>query len=418
MSRATIEILRDNLTLVPFVTLGGVATAGFNVLMQRVLEPDVYGETFVVLGVLSVLATPSLMIQTVVARSSARLFSLGRLANLRDATWGAVRRLGAAAVIVTIVIAALTPLLMRAFQLTSPWPVLAAAVGAGMALMEPLFRGVTQGARDFVAHGLIVLTHGLGRLGIGAAAVLAGGGSTGAVLGSPAAALAGVGAGTLAVRRLWRGASGPLDADVAKEPMWQHVRVGLIVAVMAALLHLDGLAMRVFHPPDVAADYARLAVIGRLVYWSGITIGLVLLPHVVQAAMRGEDYLRAYLISVGLMTLVGGITALHVLLVPELSYGIAFGDEFMLNTELLPLYVAAASMLTIATMTASLHIGMSNLRVWVPLLGLLAATLIGVGVAHGSARQVLTVVLVADAVAMVYLVGEAALLKRRAPAGA
>ena len=71
MSRATIEILRDNLTLVPFVTLGGVATAGFNVLMQRVLEPDVYGETFVVLGVLSVLATPSLMIQTVVARSSA-----------------------------------------------------------------------------------------------------------------------------------------------------------------------------------------------------------------------------------------------------------------------------------------------------------------------------------------------------------
>ena len=416
MSRATIEILRDNLTLVPFFTAGGLAAAGFQVLLSRSLEPTVYGETFAVLGMLSLLGTPSLLIQTIIARSSARLFSLGRLTDMRLAAWTAARRLSIAAVLLTAVLAALTPLLMRAFQLTSPWPMLVAAVGAGLALLEPLFRGVTQGARNFVAHGAIAAMYGFGRLGVGAVGVLTGGGSTGALLAGPAGALAAIGTGIVALRGLLRGDSAPRGAVAPKEPLWAHVRVGLIVAVMAALLHLDGLVMRMFHPPDVAADYAVLAVIGRMVYWSGITIGLVLLPFVVQAATRGEDYVRAYLISVGLMVFAGSIVAFVVLLWPDFVYGVGFRDEYTLNTTLLPIYVAAAAMLAIATMTASLHIGASNLRVWLPLAGLLAATVIGLGVAHESASQVVTVILVADALALAYLVGEAALLTRRAPA--
>lgn len=418
MSRATIEILRDNLTLVPFVAVGGLASAGFQVLISRSLEATVYGETFAVLGVLSLLGTPVLLIQTIIARSSARLFSLGRLADLRLAAWVAARRLSVAAILLAVVLAALTPVMMRAFQLTSPWPVLVAAAGAGLSLLEPLFRGITQGARDFVAHGSIALMHGLGRLGFGAIGVLAGGGSTGALLASPGGALAAVGAGMIALRGLLRGDSEPASATSPGEPLWAHIRVGLIVTIMVAMLHLDGLAMRVFHPPDVAADYAVLAVIGRMVYWSGITIGLVLLPFVVQAATRGEDYVRAYLISVGLMVFTGSIVAVVVLLRPEFVYSVAFRDEYTLNTTLLPQYVAAAAMLAIATMTASLHIGASNLRVWAPLAILVVATLVAFAVAHESARQVVTVILVADAVAFVYLVGEAALLARRAPAPA
>lgn len=416
MSRATIEILRDNLTLIPFVTAGGLAAAGFQVFLSRSLEKEIYGETFVVLGVLSVLGASTLVIQTVLARSSARLFALGRLADMRLAAWTAGRRLTIAAIVLTLILAALTPLLVRALQLTSPWPMLVAAVGAGLALVEPLFRGITQGARDFVAHGAVVAMHGFGRLGVGTVGVLAGGGSTGALLAGPGGALASIGMGVVALRRLLRGDSEPAHAASSGEPTWVHVRVGLIVTIMVAMLHLDGLAMRVFHPPDVAADYAVLAVIGRMVYWSGITIGLVLLPFVVQAATRGEDYLRAYLISVGLMVFAGSIVAVVVLLRPEFVYGVAFRDEYTLDTTLLPMYVAAAAMLAIATMTASLHIGASHLRVWIPLAVLVVATLVALAVAHESARQVVTVILVADAVAFVYLVGEAALLARRAPA--
>ena len=114
----------------------------------------------------------------------------------------------------------------------------------------------------------------------------------------------------------------------------------------------------------------------------------------------------------------GRIVAVVVLLRPEFVYSVGFRDEYTLDTALLPMYVAAAAMLAIATMTASLHIGASNLRVWAPLAVLVAATLVAFAVAHESARQVVTVILVADAVAFVYLVGEAALLTRRAPAPA
>ena len=130
MSRATIEILRDNPDAGAVFSAGGLAAAGFQVLLSRSLEATVYGETFAVLGMLSLLGTPSLVIQTIIARSSARLFSLGRLTDMRLAAWTAARRLSIAAVLLTAVLAALTPLLMRAFQLTSPWPMLVAAVGA------------------------------------------------------------------------------------------------------------------------------------------------------------------------------------------------------------------------------------------------------------------------------------------------
>ena len=44
---------------------------------------------------------------------------------------------------------------------------------------------------------------------------------------------------------------------------------------------------------------------------------------------------------------------------------------------------------------------------------LLAATVIGLGTAHQNESQVLTVIFVADAIAMVYLMAETALLTRR-----
>ena len=164
---------------------------------------------------------------------------------------------------------------------------------------------------------------------------------------------------------------------------------------------------KAFFSPDEAAAYAALALIGRIVFWSGMMVGIVLLPFVVWRAAVGAGVIRAYLASLALMAAVSGACALIILAWPEGVYGLIFGDRYPPYVELLPLYVAAAALLAIAAVTASLHIGAGHLRVWIGLAVILAATVTGYAFAHDSPRTVLSVLLIATAIAAVYLVAEA-----------
>ena len=400
-------ILRDNGRLAPFLLLGSAATSAFPLIMARGLEPRAYAEAFAVLGALSLLVTPAQVVQTLVARRAAELVALGRLSELRDVTRTIVRWTGLVSLVLTLSIAAASPLIQSALQLTSPWPVVVAGVAAGALTFEPVARGVTQGAREFIGLGVALAAHGLGRLVVGAATVLAGGGATGALLASPASAFGGIIFGWLSARHVLRRPNEPLDQEPPPLRMSDHVRVALILFALAGLLHLDVLAVKAFFSPDEAAAYAALALVGRIVFWSGMMVGVVLLPFVVWRAAVGAGIIRAYLASLALMAAVSGACALIILAWPEGVYGLIFGDRYPPYAELLPLYVAAAALLAIAVVTASLHIGAGHLRVWIGLVVILAATVTGYGFAHDSPRTVLTVLLIGTAVAAIYVVAEA-----------
>ena len=400
-------VLRDNGRLAPFLLLGSAATSTFQLIMARGLEPRAYAEAFAVLGALSLLVTPAQVVQTLVARRAAELVALGRLTELRALTRRIARWTGLVSLILTLGIAAAAPHIQSALQLTSPWPVVVAGIGAGALTFEPVARGITQGARDFVGLGFALAAHGVGRLAVGAATVLAGGGATGALLASPASALGGIVFGWLSARRVLNRPERPAEREASALGLADHVRVALILFALAGLLHLDVLAVKAFFSPDEAAAYAALALIGRIVFWSGMMVGVVLLPFVVWRAAAGEDIMRAYLASLALMAAVSGGSALIILAWPEAVYGLIFGDRYPPYIELLPLYVAAAALLAIAVVTASLHIGAGCLRVWVGLAVILAATVAGYAFANDSPRTILTVLLTGTAIAAVYLVGEA-----------
>ena len=386
--------------------------------MARGLEPRAYAEAFAVLGALSLLVTPAQVVQTLVARRAAELVALGRLNELRTVTRTIVRRTGLVSVILMLGLGALSPLIQSALQLTSPWPIVVAGVAAGALTFEPVARGITQGAREFVGLGFALAAHGLGRLVVGAVTVLTGGGTTGALLASPASALGGIAFGWLSARRVLNRPDDPAEQEASPLGISDHVRVALILFALAGLLHVDVLAVKAYFSPDVAAAYAALALIGRIVFWSGMMVGIVLLPFVVWRAAVGAGIIRAYLASLLLMATVSGASALIILVWPEGVYGLIFGDRYPPYVELLPLYVAAAALLAIAAVTASLHIGAGHLRVWIGLAIILVATVTGYAFAHDSPRSVLTVLLVGTAIAAVYLVAEAIALAHHRRAAA
>lgn len=389
--------------------------------MARGLEPRAYAEAFAVLGALSMLVTPAQVVQTLVARRAAELVALGRLAELRATTRTIVRWTGLISLLLTLAIAVASPVIQSALRLDSPWPVVVAGIGAGVLTFEPVARGITQGARDFVGLGYALAAHGLGRLVVGAATVLAGGGATGALLASPASGLGGIVVGWLSARRVLNRPERPAEREASPLRLADHARVALILFALAGLLHLDVLAVKAFFSPDQAAAYAALALIGRIVFWSGMMVGIVLLPYVVWRAAAGAGIIRAYLASLVLMAAVSGGSALVILAWPEGVYGLIFGDRYPPYTELLPLYVASAALLAIAAVTASLHIGAGRLRIWAGLTVVLAGTVGGYALAHDTPRAILTVLLIGTSIAALYLVAEAialALTRRATAAGA
>ncbi len=406
------SIVRDNGTLLPFLLVSSGATSAFQLVMARQLAPADYAEAYAVLGALSLLVTPAQVVQTLVARRAAALAAAGRIDALRQTARAAVGRVGLAALAAALLIAAGAPVIQSILQLDSPWPVAAAGAAAGVLIFEPVARGLVQGARDFVGLGASLAAHGLGRLIVGAAAVFAGGGPTGALLASPASALGGIAVGWLFALRILRRPSRGQRPVPRLSGVSDHARVAVILFALAGLLHLDVLAVKAVFPAQTAAQYAALALVGRIVFWGGTAVGAVLLPSVVWRAATGAGVMRAYLASLALMAAIAGGAALVILGWPDVVYGLIFGGRYPPYTELLPLYAAAAGLLAAAAVTANLHVGAGRLRVWLGLAVILAATAAGYALHNDTPRAILTVLLVGTAAAAAYLAAEALALAR------
>jgi len=406
----TAQLLRDNATLIPFFVVGSAATSIFQLVMARFLEPESYAAAIAILGGLSLLVTPAHVIQTLIARRTAELVALGEIVTLRTSMRLYARRVGLISITLAIGIAAAAPILQSVLQLESPWPLVIAAIGAGTLTFEPVARGLLQGTRNFMGLGFTLASHGLGRIAVGGITVAAfTWGPTGALLASPASAISGIVMGWIGVRRNVQPSSHPRPVKIPVSSFTppEYVRVTVILFVVAGLLHLDVLVAKIVFSPIEAAEYAALSLVGRMVFWGGTAIGTVLLPHIVWHATTGGNVMRTYIMSLLLMTIVVTATAFTILKWPSFTYATIFNDRYTANADLLPLAVAAAGLLAIVAVTANLHIGAGQVRVWRGLAVILIATILGYGAAHETIRDVLSVLVTGTACAAIYVVAEA-----------
>ena len=412
----TAQLLHDNATIIPFFVLGSAATSMFQLVMARFLEPENYAAAVAILGGLSLLVTPSQVIQTLIARRTAELLALGKIVTLRTNMRLYARRVGLISITLAISIAAASPILQSVLQLESPWPLVIAAIAAGTLTFEPVARGVLQGTRNFLGLGFTLASHGLGRIVVGGIAVAAfTGGPTGALLASPASAISGIIMGWVGVRRNLpkHNHHRPVDTPTSNLKSPEYVRVTIILLVVAGLLHLDVLVIKILFSPMEAAEYAALSLVGRMVFWGGTAIGTVLLPHIVWQATTGGNVIRTYIVSLLLMTIVVAATAFTILTWPAFTYATIFNDRYTANTDLLPLAVTAAGLLAIVAVTANLHIGAGHVRVWCGLAVIMVGTILGYAVAHETIRDVLSVLVTGTACAAIYVTAEAIALAQQ-----
>ncbi|HKR97525.1 MAG TPA: hypothetical protein VJW55_19265, partial [Candidatus Angelobacter sp.] len=156
-----------------------------------------------------------------------------------------------------------------------------------------------------------------------------------------------------------------------------------------------------FFPSDPAGIYAAVAQIGRLLYFAA-WFGVVNAMFPVAAAAK-DEHRKSHGIGLPLL-LVFGISIAFVLiaaLFPHMIMGVIFGSRFVEIGWLLALYAVATGLYSLSVVFIAYEMSRRIANTgWLQLI-FSAALVLGIGLFHGSLREVIIVRMVLMAILLV-----------------
>jgi len=143
---------------------------------------------------------------------------------------------------------------------------------------------------------------------------------------------------------------------------------------------------------EAAGIYAAASVLGRVVYFLGLTISQVMFPEVATLHAKDEPHYHVVDLSLALLAAVAvGLTIVYALVpgIVLLPYGAAFNP---VRPYLWP-FALALGLLAIVNLFTTYLLSIGSARFAVPLIGACAIETALITIFHGSAAQILEMVL-------------------------
>jgi O-antigen/teichoic acid export membrane protein len=385
------RLLRNNLVFFTGGLAAGLLGYVFHFVTGRLLGPGGYSLVAAALAALYLLTLPGLAAQLVAARFVGLATGRGDAAGVRLM----VRRLNVASLAFGATLAAAL-LLFRAQVLAylhvgDPVVVYILAATTAVLLMVAVNRGALQGQSRFVSlSGNVVLDMGsrvlmagvLAAFGIGALAGLA------ALFLGPLVAY-------LHSLLLFRGPSGEGRATTAPS-LPEIARYAVFAALgtggVTYLFNADVLLAKHFLSADAAGIYAAGSVLGRAVYFLGLTVATVMFPEVTALHARDEAHFHVMDRSLLLLGLIAvGLVSIYTL-VPRLVL-LPYGSGFTGVAPYLGPFALALSLLAVANLLINYFLSLDSRRFVLPLLGACVLETALISTFHGSVTQILEMLL-------------------------
>lgn len=365
------------------VNLGNYA---FNIVLGRWMGPQAFSDLslFTTLGLIASVIVAT--IQLVSARYAAT-----EIEDLRDGHLGHFRHIlvrwtfGLGVFLAACLIFSAGEL-HNLFRTQSYWPFVLFGLGLPLFFIQGVDRGILQGQTNFKSLAFSYQIEIWTRLITGIGLVMLGAGIIGAVGSIPLSYLA----TWLSVRKVnqklpvvirssWRG---------KKEILKYALPVIVVYASQVLINNSDVVAVKMFFPPQEAGEYAALALIGRVVYFSSWPLVMSMFPIVAGRDKRGESH--GAILWYGILFLV--VISLGVigasLFYPDYIVKIIFGKSYLGISNLLWKYALATSMFSIVNYVANYRLALrqSNGAVFLALTSMIQV--FGLGLYHSSLKQV------------------------------
>lgn len=229
---------------------------------------------------------------------------------------------------------------IRAFlQFSSPWPFALVGV-AGVIAIPFIFRsGYLQAQKRF---GLVTganIVSGAGRLALGAALVILGFGTLGAMWGLVSAQVIALGFASISAQKNGFHESLRIrqlpDVKLLR-PELKYAGLVLAGSLTVTLLYsVDVLVVKHYFDARTAGLYAAISVTARILFFLTASIAQVLIPSV-SKQKSPEHNRRTLLRSLGLLVAAGGAALAVFCLVPGLIVGTLLGKTYLTYAGLLP----------------------------------------------------------------------------------
>ncbi len=378
------------------IYLAGSVAAGamgyvFHFATGRLLGPAGYAVVASVLSALYLISLPGIVLQTVAMRFTSMFAGRGEL--------GALPRLVTQLTVVSlvtgglgaVVLLALAPAVASYLQVADRRMVEVMAAAAVMALLVSANRGVLQGLQRFVALSANFLVDTVSRVVVAVSLILAGLGLLGgliAIVVGPAVAYA---QSLILLRsaRVSERAAGVGLADLGRYAVW----AGVGAMGVTFLFNADVILAKHYLTDHAAGIYAAGSVLGRVIYFLGITVSAVMFPEV--AALHARNEAHYHVVDRSLM-LLGGLAAgltLAYLLLPDVVL-LPYGSQFAGVARFLAPFAVALSLLAVSNLLINYFLSVNSTRFVIPLAGACALETGLIVRFHAGPAQVLTMVVV------------------------
>jgi O-antigen/teichoic acid export membrane protein len=341
--------MRHGLIMSAAMVLAGGLDYAVNVLAGRWLVPVEYGIFISVAAILQVVLYISIAIRNVVAFYTAELTvqpdSGNRVGGLVRRGWRWGWRWG---LVVTALMAIISPSLAHLLRLPSAWPLWAASLMVFVLFLRPITDGTLQGMQAFTGLGLVQVTQAVVRLILAVALISMGWQAVGAILALPLAGAVALGVALWFLRPQLRSTREVNDRPVS----WHYSAYTLLgMAGFALLTNLDALFVKRFFSPEIAGNYGPVVTLAKISLFLPLAIGMVLFPKAAQRQATGRDARPIVLLALAATLLPGlSLTTLYFLL-----------PGVVVKTVFTGAYTNPGIVLGLANLAASLYAG---LNIW------------------------------------------------------
>jgi O-antigen/teichoic acid export membrane protein len=387
----------------------------FTIVLARLLTPAEYGALAALVAAFLIVAIAGSALQITVAREVAIEFERHDTElNAHIKSW--VRALVLVVAVTTFVGIALRGEIAALVGVddSAEWGASAVLASGAAWLLLSILRGVLQGLRHYRSVALSIVGEAAMRLFFAAVFVLAGLGVSGAFLGTAASILVVSLVLMLVVREHSSERWPPAVGDAPRSDYRLLALLGrtwpalLALSLFALLQNSDVIMVKRVADEVVAGAYAADAVAAKVIIWTAIGVGFFVVP---ESARRGDTKDgRRVLLSVGGLVLVAGalIVAAYLLVGRELLE-LAFGPEYAVEHEALPVLGVAMTLLATSYLITQFFLAVRR-YVFLGLLALAAVTQIvalssvgGVPIDVARVLVVVNAVLVTTMTALVFV---------------
>ncbi|MFA7087812.1 MAG: oligosaccharide flippase family protein [Patescibacteria group bacterium] len=171
-------------------------------------------------------------------------------------------------------------------------------------------------------------------------------------------------------------------------------RYGFLVLCFTALAqffyNFDMFSVKFFFNPEEAGLYGAMLTIGRIIFFIGSSVPLVMFPAV--AALKDCSDFRKYRIlgkSLGLMSILAIPTALFIAVFPEFSVRMVVGVKYLSIVPYLPTLTLVFFLLTLLTVLAQYFLALAKRRSLLVLFFAAALEIILISVFHDNIWQII-----------------------------